>query len=196
MFPKVVCCRYIRKGLYDLYFSKTIHNDKLFHSFVCVCNILYRNCSCETEGQMCDECGLCQRCITFMSVSRNDGPRLYYLTSGRPALSFWFGHTEYSGAGVSCPPMGILHKWKLNLSLIDTFHCLCSRQLFENMATKEEIAQNKQFLLLSPCFQLYSIIVLSFKGIFCTFAFSKSSAANLRYFKRVKNDRVIYAENN
>ena len=35
-------------------------------------------------------------------------------------------------------------------------------QLFENMATKEEIAQNEQFLLSSPCFQLYSIIVLSF----------------------------------
>ena len=33
------------------------------------------------------------------------------------------------------------------------------------MATKEEIAQNEQFLLLSPCFQVYSIIVLSFKGI-------------------------------
>ena len=52
---------------------------------------------------------------------------------------------------------------------IDTFWHLCSRQLFENMATKEEIAQNKQFLLLSPCFQLYLIIVLSFKGIFLCF---------------------------
>ena len=46
----------------------------------------------------------------------------------------------------------------------DAFLHLCSRQLFENMETKEEIAQNKQFLLLSPCFRLYSIIVLSFKG--------------------------------
>ena len=51
----------------------------------------------------------------------------------------------------------------------DAFWRLCSRQLFENMATKEEIAQNKQFLLLSPCFQINSILVLSFKGIFCTF---------------------------
>ena len=41
---------------------------------------------------------------------------------------------------------------------------------FENIATNEEIAQNEQFLLLSPCFQFYSIIVLSFKGIFCAFA--------------------------
>ena len=48
---------------------------------------------------------------------------------------------------------------------IDAFWRLCSRQLFENMATKEEIAQNKQFLLLSPCFQLYSIIILYFIDI-------------------------------
>ena len=34
------------------------------------------------------------------------------------------------------------------------------------MATKEEIAKNKQFLLLSPYVQLYSMIVLSFKGSF------------------------------
>ena len=32
------------------------------------------------------------------------------------------------------------------------------------MVTKEEIAQNKQFLLLSPYFPLYLIIVLLFKG--------------------------------
>ena len=52
---------------------------------------------------------------------------------------------------------------------IVTFWCLCIRRFFENMATKEEIAQNEQFLLLQPCFQLYSIIVLSFTGIFCAF---------------------------
>ena len=53
----------------------------------------------------------------------------------------------------------------------------------KNMATKEEIAQNEQFLLLSPCFQLCSIIVLSFKGSFQFFGgmFSKSSAADLLY---------------
>ena len=34
------------------------------------------------------------------------------------------------------------------------------------MSTQEEIAQNQQFLLLSPCIQLYSIIALSFKGNF------------------------------
>ena len=48
----------------------------------------------------------------------------------------------------------------------DAFWRLCSRRLFENMVTKEEIAQNKQFLPLLPCFQLYSIIILSFKGSF------------------------------
>ena len=51
----------------------------------------------------------------------------------------------------------------------------------KNMTTKEEIAQNKQFLLLSSC--LYSIIVLSIKGSFqiCSGIFSKSSAANMLY---------------
>ena len=43
---------------------------------------------------------------------------------------------------------------------IDAFWRLCSSRIFENKATKE------QFLCLSPCFQLYSIIVLSFKGCF------------------------------
>ena len=49
------------------------------------------------------------------------------------------------------------------------------------MATKEEIAQNEQFLLLSLCFQLYLIIVLSLKGSFHCFSgmISKSSAADL-----------------
>ena len=37
---------------------------------------------------------------------------------------------------------------------IDAFWCPCSRQLFENIGTKEEIAQNKQFLLLPQCFPL------------------------------------------
>ena len=48
----------------------------------------------------------------------------------------------------------------------DAFWRLCSRQLFENMATKEYISQNEQFLFLSPCFQLYSIIEHSFKREF------------------------------
>ena len=40
---------------------------------------------------------------------------------------------------------------------IDTSWRLCSRQLFENIVAKEEIAQNKQFLLLSQCFPLLVI---------------------------------------
>ena len=40
---------------------------------------------------------------------------------------------------------------------IDAFWRLCSRRLFENIVTKEEIAQNVQFLLLSQCFQLLVI---------------------------------------
>ena len=48
----------------------------------------------------------------------------------------------------------------------------------------EEIIQNERFLLLSPCFQMYLIIVLLFKGIFDFFfgyLFSKSAAADLLY---------------
>ena len=41
--------------------------------------------------------------------------------------------------------------------IIDAFWFLCSRQLFENIVTKEEIAQNKQFLLLTKCFPLLVI---------------------------------------
>ena len=58
-----------------------------------------------------------------------------------------------------------------------------TKQLFENIVTKEEIAKNEQFLLLSLCFQLYSIIVLSFKGSFQKNSgmFSKLSAADFLY---------------
>ena len=51
------------------------------------------------------------------------------------------------------------------------------------MTTKEEIAQSEQFLHLSPCFQLCSIIVLSFKESFQFYSgmFSKSSSADLLY---------------
>ena len=58
---------------------------------------------------------------------------------------------------------------------IDTFRRLYSRQLFGNIATKEEIAQNEQLKrAISPfvtMFEtLFSIIVLKFKGIFFAFA--------------------------
>ena len=36
---------------------------------------------------------------------------------------------------------------------IDAFGRLCNRWLFENMATKEEIVQNEQFLLLPVCWK-------------------------------------------
>ena len=59
---------------------------------------------------------------------------------------------------------------------IDAFPRLCSRWLYENLATKERIAQNnqyEQFLLLLPRFRLYLIIVLSSKGnfFFCSCMF-------------------------
>ena len=51
---------------------------------------------------------------------------------------------------------------------IDTFWRLRSRQLFENMVTKEEIAQNEQFLLLPQFFPLLVIsnVILSIIDIF------------------------------
>ena len=50
---------------------------------------------------------------------------------------------------------------------------------FINIVTKEEIAQNEQFLLLSQCLQLFLIIKLSFMEIFHVFVgmFQMSSAA-------------------
>ena len=57
----------------------------------------------------------------------------------------------------------VFFKWCHSFPHIDAFWCLCSRQLFEKMVTKEEIAQIEQFLILSPCFPLYSIIVFSSK---------------------------------
>ena len=66
---------------------------------------------------------------------------------------------------------------------IDAFWRLCRKQLFENIVTKEEIAQNMQFLLLPQCFPRFVMgypfnyeDFLSFNKI-C----SKSSAAELSY---------------
>ena len=44
-------------------------------------------------------------------------------------------------------------------------HQICSRRIFENIVTKEEIAQNKQFLFLPQCFPLcLSAAELSYEG--------------------------------
>ena len=66
---------------------------------------------------------------------------------------------------------------------IDAFWRLCSRQLFENIATKEEIAQNKQFLLLP---QRFPLLVIGYPFNYRDILFfdkicSKSSAAELSY---------------
>ena len=60
---------------------------------------------------------------------------------------------------------------------------LLQQTTFENIVAKEEIAHNEQFLLLSPCFQRCSIIVLSFKVSLqlSSGMFLKSSAADLLY---------------
>ena len=51
---------------------------------------------------------------------------------------------------------------------IDTFWRLCSRQLIENIVSKEEIAQNEQFLLLP---QYFPILVRRFHSIIEIFYF-------------------------
>ena len=73
--------------------------------------------------------------------------------------------------------------WLNPFSHIDTFWRLCSRQLFENIVTKEEIAQNYQFLLLPQCFPLL-VIVYPFNYrdfLFFDKICSKSTAAELSY---------------
>ena len=72
-------------------------------------------------------------------------------------------------------------------SLIDAFWCLCSRRLFENIVTKEEIAQTVQFLLLPQCFPLF---VIGYPFNYRDFPFfdktcSKSSATDLFYVGKV-----------
>ena len=75
-------------------------------------------------------------------------------------------------------------KWCLNpFPHIEAFWPLCSRQVFENIVTKEEIAQNEQFLLLPQCFPL---LVIGYSFNYRDFLFfdkicSKSSAAELSY---------------
>ena len=66
---------------------------------------------------------------------------------------------------------------------INAFERLCSRRLFENIVTKEEIAQNVQFLLLPQCFQLFVIGYPFNYGDFLCFdkIRSMSSAAELLY---------------
>ena len=65
---------------------------------------------------------------------------------------------------------------------IDAFWRLFSRRIFENIVTKEEIAQNVQFLLLSQCFPL---LVIGYPFHYRNFPLfvkicSKSSAAELQ----------------
>ena len=66
---------------------------------------------------------------------------------------------------------------------IDAFWRLCSRRLFENIVTKEEFAQNEQFLLLPWCFPLFVVgYPFNYGDILCFDKIcSKSSAAELSY---------------
>ena len=67
------------------------------------------------------------------------------------------GSVLYSDIFILLPCQIVHSKMRLILRL-------CSRLLFENIVTKEDIDQNEQFLFLSLCFQLYLTIVHSFKG--------------------------------
>ena len=66
---------------------------------------------------------------------------------------------------------------------IDTFWRFCSRWLFENIVTKEEIAQIKKFLPLPQCFPLLVIgYPFNYRGfLFFDKIISKSSAADFLY---------------
>ena len=66
---------------------------------------------------------------------------------------------------------------------IDAFWRLCSKLLFENIVTQEEIAQNEQFLLLTQCFPLLVIgYPFSYRDfLYFDKIFLKSSAAELSY---------------
>ena len=66
---------------------------------------------------------------------------------------------------------------------INAFGRLCSRRLFENIVTKEEIAQNVQFLLLPQCLPLFVIgYPFNYGDFLCLDKIrSKSSAAELLY---------------
>ena len=65
---------------------------------------------------------------------------------------------------------------------IDAFWRLCSRQLFEIIVTKEEIAQNKQFLLLPQCFPLLVIgYPFNYRDFLFLSKYTQSSTAELSY---------------
>ena len=66
---------------------------------------------------------------------------------------------------------------------IDAFWRLCSRGLFKNIVTKEEIAQNKQFLLLPQCFPPLAIgYPFNYRDfLYFDKICSKSSATELSY---------------
>ena len=68
---------------------------------------------------------------------------------------------------------------------IDAFRRLCSRRLFENIVTKEEIAQNMQFLLFPQCFPLF---VIGYPFNYGDFLFFDSCLLqNCRMRERVKS---------
>ena len=82
-----------------------------------------------------------------------------------------FGHKQKLVTFLSYDKVISIHTVSVNpFPHIDAFWCLCSRWLFKNIVTKEEIAQNKQFLLLPQCFPL---LVIGYAFKIC----SKSSAA-------------------
>ena len=83
----------------------------------------------------------------------------------------WLGQTKDFKSGINPFPH------------IDAFWRLCSRRLFENIVTKEEIAQNEQFLLLP---QIFPLIVIGYPFNYRYFLLfdkicPKSSAAELFY---------------
>ena len=94
----------------------------------------------------------------------------YRITTSLPDSIVSLGFSYFPYGTIRLRFKTLRTEWRLffvyHFPHIDAFWGLCSRRLFENMVTKEEIAQNEQFLLWSPCFYLYLIIVHSFKESF------------------------------
>ena len=77
---------------------------------------------------------------------------------------------------------------------IDAFWHLCSRRLFENIVTKEKIAQNVQFLFLPQCFPLLVIgYPFNYRDFFIIWQnmFKVVYLQNCRMRERVKQNLFI-----
>ena len=119
------------------------------------------------------------------------------LLNNKYTFMFWyFPYFCLDAFKVVCCKFAVCGKGFNPFPDIDAFWRLCSRQLFENIVTKEEIAQNKQFLLLLQCFPL---LVIGYPYNYRDFLFfdkicSKSSAAELLFEGKGKQKLLNFTQ--